>query len=251
MAIRVGVLGARGRMGMEVCRAIKAASDLELVAELDLGDSIDSLKSAKAEVIVDFTNPEAVMGNLKFAIENGIHCVVGTTGFDKSKIDSLEQLLVANPKVGLLIAPNFGLAAVLMMQFAATAARYFESAEIIELHHPEKIDAPSGTATRTAELISEARATAKLPAMPDKTSKSLDGARGAKVGDVRIHSVRLRGLVAHQEVLFGEKGETLTIRHDSLDRSGFMPGVLLGIREVSKHLGLTVGLEHYLNLGKE
>ncbi|MBM3722024.1 MAG: 4-hydroxy-tetrahydrodipicolinate reductase [Actinobacteria bacterium] len=248
MAIRVAVLGARGRMGNEVCRAIKATSDLELVAEIDLGDSLDLLKSSKAEVMVDFTTPESVMGNLKFAIETGIHSVVGTTGFDKAKIDSLKNLLAANPKVGLLVAPNFGLAAVLMMQFAATAARYFESAEIIELHHPEKADAPSGTATRTAELMSEAREKAKLAPMPDKTSKSLDGARGAKVGDIPIHSVRLRGLVAHQEVLFGEKGETLTIRHDSLDRSGFMPGVLLGVREVSKNPGLTVGLEHYLKL---
>jgi len=235
-------------MGLEVCRAIKATSDLELVAEIDLGDSLDLLKSSKAEVMVDFTTPESVMGNLKFAIETGIHSVVGTTGFDKAKIDSLKNLLAANPKVGLLVAPNFGLAAVLMMQFAATAARYFESAEIIELHHPEKADAPSGTATRTAELMSEAREKAKLAPMPDKTSKSLDGARGAKVGDIPIHSVRLRGLVAHQEVLFGEKGETLTIRHDSLDRSGFMPGVLLGVREVSKNPGLTVGLEHYLKL---
>jgi 4-hydroxy-tetrahydrodipicolinate reductase len=248
VSIRVAVLGARGRMGLEVCRAIKATSDLELVAEIDLGDSLDLLKSSKAEVMVDFTTPESVMGNLKFAIENGIHSVVGTTGFDKAKIDSLKNLLAANPKVGLLVAPNFGLAAVLMMQFAATAARYFESAEIIELHHPEKADAPSGTATRTAELMSEAREKAKLAPMPDKTSKSLDGARGAKVGDIPIHSVRLRGLVAHQEVLFGEKGETLTIRHDSLDRSGFMPGVLLGVREVSKNPGLTVGLEHYLKL---
>jgi 4-hydroxy-tetrahydrodipicolinate reductase len=235
-------------MGLEVCRAIKATSDLELVAEIDLGDSLDLLKSSKTEVMVDFTTPESVMGNLKFAIENGIHSVVGTTGFDKAKLDSLKNLLAANPKVGLLVAPNFGLAAVLMMQFAATAARYFESAEIIELHHPEKADAPSGTATRTAELMSEAREKAKLAPMPDKTSKSLDGARGAKVGDIPIHSVRLRGLVAHQEVLFGEKGETLTIRHDSLDRSGFMPGVLLGVREVSKNPGLTVGLEHYLKL---
>lgn len=251
MAIRVGVLGARGKMGGEVCRAINSASDLELVAEIDLGDSIDLLKSAEAEVMVDFTNPESVMNNLKFAIENGIHGVVGTTGFDSAKLETLRKLLAAHSKVGVLVAPNFGLGAVLMMQFATTAARYFESAEIIELHHPEKADAPSGTATRTAELISEARKSANLAAMPDKTSKSLDGARGAKVGDVPIHSVRLRGLVAHQEVLFGEKGETLTIRHDSLDRSGFMPGVILGIREVGKNPGLTVGLEHYLKLSEE
>lgn len=251
MAIKVGVLGARGRMGQEVCRAIKANNDLELVAEIDLNDSIEILKSSKAEVIVDFTTPEVVMENLKFAIENGIHAVVGTTGFDNTRLDTLKKLLTANPKVGVLIAPNFGLGAVLMMQFAKSAAKYFESAEIIELHHPEKVDAPSGTATRTAELINEARREANLGKMPDKTAKSLDGARGAKIGEVPIHSVRLRGLVAHQEVLFGDKGELLTIRHDSLDRSGFMPGVLVGIREVSSNPGLTVGLEKYLNLDKE
>ncbi|MBU3715870.1 MAG: 4-hydroxy-tetrahydrodipicolinate reductase [Candidatus Nanopelagicaceae bacterium] len=251
MAIKVGVLGARGRMGQEVCRAIKANNDLELVAEIDLNDSIEILKSSKAEVIVDFTTPEVVMGNLKFAIENGIHAVVGTTGFDNTRLDTLKKLLTANPKVGVLIAPNFGLGAVLMMQFAKSAAKYFESAEIIELHHPEKVDAPSGTATRTAELINEARREANLGKMPDKTAKSIDGARGAKIGEVPIHSVRLRGLVAHQEVLFGDKGELLTIRHDSLDRSGFMPGVLVGIREVSSNPGLTVGLENYLKLDKE
>ncbi len=251
MAVKVGVLGARGRMGQEVCRAIKATNDLELVAEIDLNDSIEILKSSKAEVIVDFTTPEVVMENLKFAIENGIHAVVGTTGFDGPRLETLKKLLTANPKVGVLIAPNFGLGAVLMMQFAKSAAKYFESAEIIELHHPEKVDAPSGTATRTAELINEARREANLSKMPDKTAKSLEGARGAKIGEVPIHSVRLRGLVAHQEVLFGDKGELLTIRHDSLDRSGFMPGVLVGVREVSSNPGLTVGLEHYLKLDKE
>lgn len=251
MAIKVGVLGARGRMGQEVCRAIKATNDLELVAEIDLNDSLEALKNSKAEVIVDFTTPEVVMENLKFAIENGIHAVVGTTGFDDTRLDTLKNLLTANPKIGMLIAPNFGLGAVLMMQFAKSAAKYFESAEIIELHHPEKVDAPSGTASRTAELINEARREANLGKMPDKTAKSLDGARGAKIGEVSIHSVRLRGLVAHQEVLFGDKGELLTIRHDSLDRSGFMPGVLVGVREVSLNPGLTVGLEHYLKLDKE
>ncbi len=251
MDVKVGVLGARGRMGQEVCRAIRATNDLELVAEIDLNDSIEILKSSKAEVIVDFTTPEVVMENLKFAIENGIHAVVGTTGFDATRLETLKKLLATNPKVGVLIAPNFGLGAVLMMQFAKSAAKYFESAEIIELHHPEKVDAPSGTATRTAELINEARQEANLGKMPDKTAKSLEGARGAKIGEVPIHSVRLRGLVAHQEVLFGDKGELLTIRHDSLDRSGFMPGVLVGIREVAKNPGLTVGLEHYLKLDKE
>lgn len=251
MDVKVGVLGARGRMGQEVCRAIRATNDLELVAEIDLNDSIEILKSSKAEVIVDFTTPEVVMENLKFAIENGIHAVVGTTGFDATRLETLKKLLATNPKVGVLIAPNFGLGAVLMMQFAKSAAKYFESVEIIELHHPEKVDAPSGTATRTAELINEARQEANLGKMPDKTAKSLEGARGAKIGEVPIHSVRLRGLVAHQEVLFGDKGELLTIRHDSLDRSGFMPGVLVGIREVAKNPGLTVGLEHYLKLDKE
>ena len=248
MSIRIGVLGARGRMGQEVCRAISQSSDLELVAEIDLGDSLEILIDRKAEVVVDFTNPEAVMENLKFAITNGIHAVVGTTGFDSAKIDSIKVLLESHPQVGVLIAPNFALAAVLMMQFSATAAKYFESVEIIEMHHPEKADAPSGTATRTAELISEARSNAKLPSMPDKTAKSLPGARGAKVGDVHIHSIRLRGLVAHQEVLFGDKGDLLTIRHDSLDRSGFMPGVLLAARKINSRPGLTVGLENYLEL---
>ena len=248
MSIRIGVLGARGRMGQEVCRAISQSSDLELIAEIDLGDSLEILIDRKAEVVVDFTNPEAVMENLKFAITNGIHAVVGTTGFDSAKIDSIKVLLESHPQVGVLIAPNFALAAVLMMQFSATAAKYFESVEIIEMHHPEKADAPSGTATRTAELISEARSNASLPSMPDKTAKTLPGARGAKVGDVPIHSIRLRGLVAHQEVLFGDKGDLLTIRHDSLDRSGFMPGVLLAARKINSRPGLTVGLENYLEL---
>ncbi len=251
MALRVGVLGAKGHMGREVCKAVNATEDLDLVAEIDLGDSIDSLKSNMVDVVVDFTNPGSVMANLKFAIENDIHAVVGTSGFDKNMIDTLRSLLTTHPKVGVLVAPNFGLGAVLMMQFAATAARYFESAEIIELHHPEKLDAPSGTAIRTAELINEARNKELFGAMPDKTVKALDGARGAKIGSVPIHSVRLSGLVAHQEVLFGAGGETLTIRHDSFDRSAFMPGVLVGIREVVRNPGLTVGLENYLKLGKE
>ena len=251
MALRVGVLGAKGHMGREVCKAVNATEDLDLVAEIDLGDSIDSLKSNMVDVVVDFTNPESVMANLKFAIENDIHAVVGTSGFDKNMIDTLRSLLTTHPKVGVLVAPNFGLGAVLMMQFAATTARYFESVEIIELHHPEKLDAPSGTAIRTAELINEARNKELFGAMPDKTVKALDGARGAKVGSVPIHSVRLSGLVAHQEVLFGAGGETLTLRHDSFDRSAFMPGVLVGIREVVRNPGLTVGLENYLKLGKE
>ena len=246
MSLKVGVLGAKGRMGSETCRAIKATEDLQLVAEIDLGDSLDLLKTSGVEVIIDFTHPDVVMKNLEFAIKNGIHVVIGTTGFNPDKLATIKSWLASQPKVGALIAPNFGLGAVLMMQFAAKAARYFESVEIVELHHPEKADAPSGTASRTAEMITQARHEAKRPAMPDKTSSALDDARGAKVGDVPIHSVRLRGLVAHQEVLFGGLGETLTIRHDSLDRIGFMPGVLLGCREVIKKPGLTIGLEKFL-----
>ncbi len=244
--IKVGVLGARGRMGAEVVKAVTDAADLELVAELDLGDSLETLKSAGAQVVVDFTTPDSVMANLEFLISNGINAVVGTTGFDADRIAKLEKLITANPKVGVLIAPNFAIGAVLMMEFATKAAKYFESAEIIELHHPNKVDAPSGTAARTAELMSKARKDAGLEAMPDATSTALDGARGATVGDIPVHSVRLRGLIAHQEVLLGGLGETLTIRHDSLDRAGFMPGVLLGVRSVISKPGLTFGLEKFM-----
>lgn len=247
MAIKIAVLGAKGRMGKEVCRAINSEKDLELFASIDLDDSIDQMRGA--DVMVDFTTPDSVMKNIDMAISLGIHCVIGTTGFTNERLTEIERLLSSNKNVGVLVAPNFGLGAVLMMQFAATAARFFESAEIIELHHPEKVDAPSGTASRTAEIISAARSEANLGSMPDQTAKSLDGARGAKVSGIPIHSVRLRGLVAHQEVLFGDKGELLTIRHDSLDRQGFMPGVLLACRKVAEHPGLTVGLENYLQLG--
>jgi 4-hydroxy-tetrahydrodipicolinate reductase len=244
--IKVGVLGARGRMGSEVVKAVSEAADCELVAALDQGDSLDALVSAGAQVVVDFTTPDVVMANLEFLIKNNIHAVVGTTGFSDDRIAQLNTWLAANPKAGVLIAPNFAIGAVLMMEFAEKAAKFFESAEIIELHHPNKVDAPSGTAARTAALISEARKRAGLSAMPDATTTALDGARGANVGDVPVHSVRLRGLIAHQEVLFGGLGETLTIRHDSLDRAGFMPGVLLGVRQVSTHPGLTVGLEKFM-----
>ena len=244
--IKVGVLGSRGRMGAEVVAAVEAAADCQLVAALDLGDSLDQLISSGAQVVVEFTTPDSVMANLEFLISHKIHAVVGTTGFDDARMAKLKSLSAAHPEVGVLIAPNFAIGAVLMMEFAAKAAKYFESAEIIELHHPNKVDAPSGTASRTAGLISAARKEAQLPAMPDATSTSLDGARGALVGDVPVHSVRLRGLVAHQEVLFGGLGETLSIRHDSLDRAGFMPGVLLGIRSVISRPGITFGLEHFM-----
>jgi 4-hydroxy-tetrahydrodipicolinate reductase len=243
--IKVGVLGARGRMGAEVVKAVTDAPDLELVAALDLGDSLDDLVSNGAQVVVDFTTPDSVMANLEFLIAKNIHAVVGTTGFDDARITKIKALL-ASSKSGVLIAPNFAIGAVLMMEFATKAAKYFESAEIIELHHPNKVDAPSGTAARTAELMSKSRKEAGLASMPDATSTSLDGARGATVGDVPVHSVRLRGLVAHQEVLLGGIGETLSIRHDSIDRVGFMPGVLLGVRQVVTHPGLTFGLENFM-----
>jgi len=243
--IKVGVLGARGRMGSEVVKAITEASDLELVAALDLGDSLDALVSKGAQVVVDFTTPDSVMANLEFLISKNINAVIGTTGFDDARIAKIKSLL-ASSKSGILIAPNFAIGAVLMMEFATKAAKYFESAEIIELHHPNKVDAPSGTAARTADLMSKARKEAGLAPMPDATTSSLDGARGATVGDIPVHSVRLRGLVAHQEVLLGGIGETLSIRHDSIDRVGFMPGVLLGVRQVVTHPGLTFGLENFM-----
>ena len=243
--IKVGVLGARGRMGSEVVKAVNEASDLELVAALDLGDSLDALVSNGAQVVVDFTTPDSVMANLEFLISQNINAVIGTTGFDDARITKIKSLL-ASSKSGVLIAPNFAIGAVLMMEFATKAAKYFESAEIIELHHPNKVDAPSGTAARTADLMSKARKEAGLAPMPDATTSSLDGARGATVGDIPVHSVRVRGLVAHQEVLLGGIGETLSIRHDSIDRVGFMPGVLLGVRQVITHPGMTFGLENFM-----
>lgn len=248
--IRVGVLGAKGRMGSEVCRAVTGAPDLELVAELDLGDDLGILVERKVEVVVDFTVPDSVMKNLEFLISHNIHAVVGTTGFDEARLAKVNSLL-SQSKSSVLIAPNFGLGAVLMMRFSEMAAPYFESSEIIELHHPRKVDAPSGTARRTAELIGGARKAAGQGAMPDATESSEPGARGAVISGVPVHSVRAEGYLAHQEVIFGTTGETLTIRHDSLDRKSFMPGVLLGIRKVAERSGLTYGLENLLFNSKE
>ncbi|GIF18493.1 4-hydroxy-tetrahydrodipicolinate reductase [Actinoplanes tereljensis] len=247
MTLRVGVLGARGRMGLEVCKAVDAAPDLELVAMIDQGDVLFSASDNHAEVLVDFTTPDVVMDNLRWAIERGISAVVGTTGFTDDRLAQVRAWLAEKPEVGVLIAPNFGIAAVLMMQFAAKAARYFESAEIIEQHHPRKLDAPSGTATRTAQLIAAAREEAGLAPMPDATKEEVDGARGASINGVRVHAVRAAGLLAHQEVIFGTDGELLTIRHDSLDRVSFMPGVLLAVRNVQKHPGLTIGIDSLLD----
>ena len=237
------MLGARGRMGSEVCRAVEAAEDMRLVGAIDAGDDREPLRAA--QVVVDFTTPGVVMDNLKWCIDAGLHAVVGTTGFDDDRIQQVRGWLGDNAGTGVLIAPNFGIAAVLMMRFAAVAAPHFESVEIVELHHPNKVDAPSGTARRTAELIAAARGG---KASPDATTQSLEGARGADVDGVHVHAVRLAGLVAHQEVILGGHGEALTIRHDSLTRESFMPGVLVGIRWVLEHPGLTLGLDEPLGL---
>jgi 4-hydroxy-tetrahydrodipicolinate reductase len=247
-AMRVGVLGARGKVGSEVCRAVEAAEDLELVARVDVGDSIEDLASSGAQAVVDFTRPDVVMDNLEFCVRHGIHAVVGTTGFDEERLERLRGWLAASPGTGVLVAPNFSIGAILMMRFAAVAAPFYESVEIVELHHPDKADAPSGTARRTAELVAAARADAGCAPVPDATSTALEGARGADVAGIRVHGLRIRGLVAHQEVLLGGVGETLTIRHDSLDRASFTPGVLTALRAIADHPGLTVGLEEFLDL---
>ena len=221
---------------------------MTLVARIDAGDAIEQLVEVDAQAVVDFTHPDVVMGNLEFCVKHGIYAVVGTTGFDDERLAALEGWLAQSPATGVLIAPNFSIGAILMMRFAAQAAPFFDSVEIVELHHPDKADAPSGTARRTAELIAAARREANSPEMPDATSTLIEGARGADVEGVAVHALRIRGLVAHQEVVLGQLGETLTIRHDSLDRASFSPGVLAGLRAIAEHPGLTVGLEHFLDL---
>jgi 4-hydroxy-tetrahydrodipicolinate reductase len=245
--ITVGVLGAKGRMGSEVCRAVDGAGDMELAAAIDIGDEREPL--AECDVVVDFTHPGAVMENVQWCLERGRSVVVGTTGFDETRLAQVREWLATAPAARALIVPNFSIGAVLMMSFAAQAARFFESAEIVELHHAAKADAPSGTASRTASMISAARQAAELGPAPDATVSEVDGARGAVMDGVRVHSVRLAGLVAHHEVLLGGHGEILTIRHDSMDRASFMPGVLLAVRNVATlSPGLTVGLEGLLGL---
>jgi 4-hydroxy-tetrahydrodipicolinate reductase len=244
--MRVGVLGAKGKVGATMVQAVESAEDLTFAVGVDAGDPLSLFADNRTEVVIDFTHPSVVMDNLKFLIDNGIHAVVGTTGFTDERLAQVRAWLADEPDVAVLIAPNFAIGAVLSMHFAKQAARFFESAEVIELHHPQKADAPSGTAARTARLIAEARK--DLPPNPDATSTGIEGARGADVDGIPVHSVRLAGLVAHQEVLFGTQGETLTIRHDSLDRTSFVPGVLLAVRTVREHPGLTVGLEPLLDL---
>ncbi len=244
--MRVGVLGAKGKVGATIVAAVEAAEDLTFSVGVDAGDSLALFTDAQTDVVVDFTHPDVVMDNLEFLIGAGINAVVGTTGFTDERIDQVRSWLADRPDVAVLIAPNFAIGAVLSMQFAKQAARFFESVEVIELHHPHKADAPSGTAARTARLIAEARE--GLAPSPDATSTGIEGARGADVDGIRVHSVRLAGLVAHQEVLFGTMGETLTIRHDSIDRTSFVPGVLLGVRNVAGYPGLTIGIEPLMGL---
>jgi 4-hydroxy-tetrahydrodipicolinate reductase len=244
--MRVGVLGAKGKVGATMVGAVQDADDLTFTAGVDAGDPLSRLVETQTEAVIDFTHPDVVMDNLEFLIDNGIHAVVGTTGFTDERLDRVRGWLADKPDLAVLIAPNFAIGAVLSMHFAQQAARFFESVEVIELHHPHKADAPSGTAARTARLIAEARK--GMPPNPDATSTGLDGARGASVGGIPVHSVRLAGLVAHQEVLFGTQGETLTIRHDSIDRNSFVPGVLLAVRHIAERPGLTVGIEPLLDL---
>jgi 4-hydroxy-tetrahydrodipicolinate reductase len=244
--MRVGVLGAKGKVGATIVQAVEAADDLTFTAGVDAGDPLSLFTDSQTEVVIDFTHPDVVMDNLNYLIDNGIHAVVGTTGFTDERLQQVQAWLEESRTTAVLIAPNFAIGAVLSMHFAKQAARFFDSAEVIELHHPQKADAPSGTAARTARLIAEARK--GLPPNPDATSTGIEGARGADVDGIPVHSVRLAGLVAHQEVLFGTQGETLTIRHDSLDRTSFVPGVLLAVRTVREHPGLTVGLEPFLDL---
>jgi 4-hydroxy-tetrahydrodipicolinate reductase len=247
-AIRIGVTGARGRMGQTVCRAVDAAEDMELVAMVDAGDWLFSIADASAQVMVDFTHPDVVMDNIRFAVDQNIHTVVGTTGMTAERLDTVREWLKDTPELGVIVAPNFAIGAVLAMRFAQIAAPFYPSAEVIEMHHPGKVDAPSGTAARTAELIAAARRAAHSGDMPDATTQAAEGARGTLIDGVPVHSVRLAGLVAHQEVLFGTDGETLTVRHDSLLRESFMPGVLMAVRQVAQRPGLTVGLEPLLGL---
>lgn len=248
MTIKVGVLGAQGRVGSSVVDGVNAADDLELVAALDRDDDLQALVDNGAEAVVDFTTPGVVMDNLEFCISHGIHCVVGTTGFDDDRLARVRQWLDASPATGVLIAPNFAISAVLAMSFAKQAAKFFDSAEVVEYHHPNKLDAPSGTAIHTAQGIADARREAGLPAMPDATEQQLDGSRGADVDGVKVHAVRMTGMVAHEDIIFGAQGQSLTIRQDSYDRTSFVPGVLVGLRDVAKHPGLTVGLDGYLGI---
>jgi 4-hydroxy-tetrahydrodipicolinate reductase len=245
MSIKVGVIGAAGRMGSEARRAIEDDPELELVAGVGHRDSLDALTAAGAEVAVDFTTPGAVKDNVRFCVDNGIHIVVGTTGLGDEGLAEIEGWM-RDSSANVVVAPNFAIGAVLMMSFAARAAPWFKTADIVERHHERKLDSPSGTALRTAKLMNEGR---REPwSSPSGGQESLSGSRGGDAGGIRVHSLRVPGSVAHQEVVLGSPGETLTIRHDSLERASFMPGVVLAVKKVPSLSGLTVGLEHLLDL---
>ncbi|MDR2973462.1 MAG: 4-hydroxy-tetrahydrodipicolinate reductase [Propionibacteriaceae bacterium] len=244
--LRIVVFGANGRMGAEVCQTLGAQPDCQIVAAIDLGDPKDDL--VEADVAVDFTHPDAVMDNIAWCLERGINAVVGTTGFTPERLDQVTAMLGSDPTAGVLIAPNFSIGAVLMMHFAAVAAPYFESVEIIEAHHTAKADAPSGTAATTASMVAAARAAAATPAMVDATTHETPGARGAQIEGVRVHSLRLPGVIAQQEVRLASAGETLTVVNDARSRASYMPGVLQGVRWIMNHPGLTVGLETVLGI---
>lgn len=235
-------------MGSTSARAIEAADGLELVAEVDVDDDLQSVEDAQAEAVLVFTTPDVALEQVLWCVERGIHVVVGTSGFDGERLRAVESAVAAHDGAAVLVVPNFSIGAVLMMRFAATAAPFFESVEVIEMHHPDKVDAPSGTATRTAELIAESRAAAGSPSLPDATTTDPDGARGATVGGIPVHAVRARGFVASQEVLLGGVGEILSLRHDSSTRESFMPGVVAALRGVGERPGVTVGLDAVLGL---
>lgn len=244
MNTKVSVVGAKGRMGETTVEAIGKDSELSLHCAIDQGDGLDQLSGS--DVLVDFTTPEAVMQTLEFAIKNNIHAVVGTTGWNDEKLNRIKELLKTS-KSSIRIVSNFSIGAILMMRFAEEAAKYYESAEIVEIHHPSKKDAPSGTSQSTAKIIATARAKHNLPPQPDSTSTEIAGARGANVSDIKIHALRVEGAIAHQETIFGSKGELLTIRHDSFDRESFMPGVILAVKNVAKTPGLTLGINDLIN----
>lgn len=246
--LRVAVIGAGGRMGVPACQAVADAEDLELVARVHRGDPLTGLVESGTQVAVELSTPDSAMANIEFCLRHGISVVVGTSGMDQQRLETIAGWLAKAPETGVVVAPNFSVGAVLMGRFAAQAARFFESVEIIEAHHPQKLDAPSGTAVDTARRIHQARQAAGIAPPPDATASALDGARGARIDSVPVHAVRLRGLIASQEVLLGGVGETLTIRHDTTDRAAFMPGVLLCVRQVAGRPGLTVGLEPLLGL---
>lgn len=243
--IRVSVIGANGRMGSHVIAAVNGAADMQLVHALDRGDNLDAINHENTDVVVEFSVPDASLNNVLAMIKNNVNVVVGTTGWTEEKMQTVREALAEHPQISVFIAPNFAISTVLAEHFAAQAAKYFESAEIIELHHPDKVDAPSGTALHTAHKLAAAREAAGMPAIPDNTQTD-GGSRGQVVDGIHVHAVRLRGLNAHEEVLFGNAGEQLVIRADSFDRTSFMPGVLLAVRHAGEKPGLSVGLDNYL-----